>query len=46
MDKISIAKACQHMKIVNKQYHNISNEFIIDFENQREGTNKNNPAFI
>ena len=29
MDKISIAKACQHMEIVNKQYHIISKEFVV-----------------
>ena len=26
MDKISIAKVCQHMEIVNKQHHIISTE--------------------
>ena len=41
MDKITIANECQHMEIVNKQYHIISKEFLIYFENQTEG----NPSF-
>ena len=31
MDKITIANECQHMEIVNKQYHIISKEFLIYF---------------